>query len=229
MMERYNCASATLGEMVAMVEEIEEKQGGTAWGEETIILFRANFDSTMTLLCSAIKRLKLTEESLYTPSDFQQHLSALDKEEEFCLDEEGFSRGYYQKKGIDYPLKKDNTPKKPLEPEGNPTLSWKIGEFFALVHCMEFGSGRYQEEELEGEGVLMMLALNFSSTLSMLQQGIQCLPEEAYFHQTKITLAQVKETWEPLAKEEISPAIINHASFLDGYNGQVAQYKKGGC
>lgn len=228
-MDIEKVASFSLGEVVAMVGELEQKQGGTAWGEETIILFHANFISTMTLLCSAIKKLNLTEDCPYQPADFQQRLTHLNQDnlEDFTIEEAEFCRGYYEKKGIPYPIQRETVVNPSLKPEGNLALSLCLGELFALVHCMELASGNFQGEvdDLEGEGILMMLHLNFSSTITLLKNGIRSLPEETSFHGTKITLDQVKQAWEPLTHDEITPDLLNNAGFLDGYNQKVSEYR----
>lgn len=236
-----------LGEMVSMVEEIEKVQGGTAWGVETFILFRANYLSTLDMLVNAIKNLPEHDGLPYCSLEFQMRLEEilLRTEEEILMDEEFFLKGYEEIKGeqiqISAPLHLDleegedfpeaSAPQLeeifPLDEEQD-ELSFVLGEFMARIHAMESATGCQQsaQSQLDGEGVFMILQLNFENTITMLKQGLQTLPEKVKLHGKTISLLEVKSTWEILAKQDISPEILEKEAFLEGYNRLVAQYQQ---
>lgn len=240
-------ASFSLGEVVFMVGAMEQQQGGTAWGVETYILFRANYVSTLTLLVAAIQNLPEKPNSPYCVTDFQEKLAEinLEDEDDFVIVEDAFTEGYLSLQGNPSPkiaqkpvdveaeqalaqesarILEETTPSPQDTQEDDP--SFLLGEFMARIHCMHCAVDSYQGEEvkLDGEGVYMLLLLNFDNTVALLKKALETLPEKVLFHGKPMSIQEVKLDWEILSKEEISLETLDKTNFSQGYDQLLARY-----
>lgn len=238
--EMLKTNSYLLGELVSKVQEVEEilvsKSQATAWREDSFILFQANFANTAALLAQAILQLpeetKVESGEIHGRFHLEQemkniNLSYLEKggfqKEEYTLGYCGQALPATPTTGQSLPDNKEITGKE------NTLLSRDLGGFIALAHCMEVGNGTYRgkSEELYGEDIFFLLNLNFENTIGMLQHGISNLPSSVFFRGENLSKEELKAAYEPLANQELSPAILDKFGFVQGYDAVIARYHGG--
>lgn len=221
MMETTKTPSFHLGELVALVSLAEPEEQN--WGEDTFILFQANFVGTIQLLASVIQGLPPETLTADGRTLQQKDLEALGKGVDYASLEQGllnhdeFMAGYHSILSAPVATETEKQPDR--------YLSYHFGVFLAFVHCMEKGSGLYHHDTPKGEDQYFLLRLNFSNTLNMIQNSVKNLPAVAFYRGKEITLDQIKRIYETINTNILSPEILEKLAFVQGYEKVIADFE----
>lgn len=222
--------SYLLGRFVGMVQGMEDAVAGATpkgeyWGEQLLPLFTANMASSMDLFGKIISHLPETqcirgrEMSL---EDVKQVFQRLDFDlltEE--ISETDYIRGYHQ--WHDRDITSDSGT--PTGLEGGNT-SFHLGVFLANLQCMEsyisYQGGFVPACKIEN--ILLLLELNFDSSMQIVDKVLSTLPETVVFKDKALSIAQLRSTRQILEQDGISDSSLDVEQVKKGFAFQKEQF-----
>lgn len=215
--------SYLLGQFVAMLQIMEEsyqehKQKGDDWGEQLLPLFHANFESTMSI---GGKMMQMMPESVILPNGATFTLTEIIEQvqqidlnylEETGVETESYLQGYRNWRQGDAPVASDH--------------SYNLGVFMATVTCMELAANEMSSFGIveKPEDILLVLQVNFDSTMELVKQILTTLPKSATFNEKSISISEVVHAYSVLDLEHLAENPLNKELFLQGFQEQTSYY-----
>lgn len=222
--------SYLLGRFVGMVQAMEDAVAGVVpkgehWGEHLLPLFTANMESSLDLFGKIISHLPSSqwirgrEVSL---EDVKQVFQRLDIGllTEGILEKE-YIRGYHQ--WFDGELPCESVEEEGLQ--GGDT-SFHLGVFLANLQCMEeyiaYRGGFVPECKIEN--ILLLLELNFDSSMQIVDKVLSTLPETVVFKGQEVSIAQLRKARWHLEEDGISGLCLDLEQVKRGFTFQKEQF-----
>lgn len=242
--------SYLLGHLVSMVQKMENAQmensiSNSPWGEEMLLLFQANLESTMSILVKTIQNLP---ETVRTPQGValqRSHIELSLKSIDFNFFDQnplcplGYQACFAGKSLEEWQKSNENAgqtppPPPPAQvakvnsdiPQEKDQHSRYLGEFMAYFHCMERGKGIIPpyEGQNQGEDSYLLFEMNFQNAWRLVQTGIPILPESVQFRGQELTMDQLKEAFQRLNHDKLTAGTLHKEGFLQGYQAILEKF-----
>ncbi|MFI3254657.1 MAG: hypothetical protein R3Y63_10020 [Eubacteriales bacterium] len=217
--------SFLLGQFVFLVQAMEESlvsspDKGENWGEQVLLLFKANLESTLQMMEKIISNfpesVAISSERIVSRGDLHKLVTKIDFSTMNSQDvlEEAFLQGYQNPFGMKE------------EEEEKTSQSYYLGVFMGTLFCFEKAISPLPLEDgrNHGEDSFLLVNINFNTAMQMAEKTISTLPPTAELNGKGITLEDLQRAYRPLDKKSLANTVLEQEDFVFGFDQVLHLY-----